>query len=296
MAIKKSKIQINQLYTSKTLITTIVGICLGIFALKGFMIPNLFMDGGVTGISLLMHEIFSLNFSAVFLIINLIFCILAYKYVSKLFAIRTFLAVSILALGVEFIHIEAITKDKLLIAIFGGSLMGLAMGMVIRGGAALDGFEVLAVFTTRKIGFTISEVILFFNTIIFMVAALRFGVETAMYSLITYFAAVKMADYVVDGIEENTALTIISKTPDLVKDSLVNNFNKGITVYKGERGYLPGDLNHHLACDIIVIIVTRLEILNIREEVTRLDPEAFMYVNSIKETRGGVVKMKHGHK
>jgi uncharacterized membrane-anchored protein YitT (DUF2179 family) len=293
---KKNKLLIKELYTFKTLITTLIGICLGIFALKGFMIPNLFMDGGVTGIALLLHEIFHLNFSAVFLIINLIFCLLAYKYVSKLFAIRTFIAVSLLCLGVELIHIQAVTTDKLLIAIFGGSLIGIAMGLVIRGGAALDGFEVLAVFTTRKIGFTMSEVILFFNTIIFMVAALRFGVETAMYSLITYFAAVKMADYVVDGIEENTALTIISKNPELIKDILVNNFNKGITVYKGERGYLPGDVNHHLACDIIVIIVTRLEILNIREEVAKLDPEAFMYVNSIKETRGGVVKMKHGHK
>ena len=294
--LKKSKIRISEIYTFKSLITSLVGICLGIFALRGFMIPNLFMDGGVTGISMLMHEIFHLNFSAIYLLVNLIFCILAYKYVSKLFAIRTFIAVSLLCLGVELVHIHAVTDDKLLIAIFGGSLIGLAMGLVIRGGAALDGFEVLAVFTTRKIGFTMSEVILFFNTLIFMAAALQFGIESAMYSLITYFAAVKMADYVVDGIEENTALTIISKDPDLIKDSLVNNFNKGITVYKGERGYLPGDVNHHLACDIIVIIVTRLEILNIREEVARLDPEAFMYVNSIKETRGGIVKMKHGHK
>jgi uncharacterized membrane-anchored protein YitT (DUF2179 family) len=129
-----------------------------------------------------------------------------------------------------------------------------------------------------------------------MIAALKFGVETAMYSLITYFAAVKMADYVVDGIEEYTALNIISKDPEAIKESLVVNFKKGITVYKGERGYLPGDLFHKIPVDIIVIIVTRLEILNIREEVARLDPEAFMYISSIKETKGGVVKVKHGHK
>ena len=161
----KSKIKLSEIYTLKSFITTMAGVCLGVFALRGFMIPNLFMDGGVTGISLLMHEIFHLNFSAVFLFINLIFCILAYKYVSKLFAIRTFLAVSVLCLGVEFIHIHAVTSDKLLIAIFGGSLIGVAMGLVIRGGAAIDGFEVLAVFTTRKIGFTMSEAILFFNSI-----------------------------------------------------------------------------------------------------------------------------------
>jgi uncharacterized membrane-anchored protein YitT (DUF2179 family) len=293
---KRTPVRLGDLYTFKSFFTTFVGICLGIFALKGFMIPNLFMDGGVTGISMLMHEIYNLNFSAVFLITNLIFCLLAYKYVSKLFAIRTFLAVLLLCLGVQFIHIQAVTTDKLLIALFGGSLIGLGMGLVIRGGAALDGFEILAVFTTRKIGFTMSEVILFFNSIIFMVAALKLGIESAMYSLITYFAAVKMVDYVVDGIEENTALTIISKNSELIKESLVINFHKGITVYKGERGYLPGDINHNVLCDIIVIIVTRLEILNIREEIARIDPEAFMYVNSIKETRGGIVKMKHGHK
>jgi uncharacterized membrane-anchored protein YitT (DUF2179 family) len=293
---KQRAIKVSEIYTFKSFITTFLGICLGVFALQGFMIPNLFMDGGVTGISLLLHEIFHMNFSVVFLIINIFFCVLAYKYVNKLFAVRTFFAVLLLCVGVEFVHIQAVTTDKLLIAIFGGSLMGLAMGLVIRGGAALDGFEILAVFTTRKIGFTMSEVILFFNTIIFSVAAIKFGVESAMYSLITYFAAVKMADYVVDGIEENTALTIISKTPELIKDALVNNFNKGITVYKGERGYLPGSVMNKISCDIIVVIVSRLEILNIREEIARLDPEAFMYVNSIKETKGGIVKTKHGHK
>ena len=294
--LKKSTLKLSELYTFKSFSTTLIGISLGIFALKGFMIPNLFMDGGVTGISLLLHEIFHLNFSGVYLIINLFFCILAYLYMGQEFAVRTFLAVLVLCAGVEFIHIKAITDDKFLTALFGGTIIGLGMGLVIRGGAALDGFEILAVFTIRKIGFTMSEVILFFNFVIFLLAAFRFGIETAMYSLITYFAAVKMCDYVVDGIEEYTALTIISKDPEKVKEILVNDFNKGITVYKGERGYLPGDIKHKIECDIIVIIVTRLELLNIREEIARVDPEAFMYVNSIKETKGGILKKKHSHK
>jgi uncharacterized membrane-anchored protein YitT (DUF2179 family) len=293
---KKITFNIGDLYTIKSLLYTISGICLGIFALKGFMIPNLFMDGGVTGISMISHEVFHLNFSITYLLINFVFCILAYLYMDKMFAIRTFIAVAILCFGVQYIEVGMVTSDKLLIAIFGGSLIGLGMGLVIRGGAVLDGFEILAVFTTRKVGFSMSEVILTFNFIIFLVAAFRFGIESAMYSLITYFAAVKMADYVVDGIEEYTALTIISKNPEKVKDTLVNTFNKGITVYKGERGYLPGDLEHKIECDIIVIIVTRLEILNIREEIAKVDPEAFMYVNSIKETKGGILKVKHGHK
>ncbi len=285
-----------KLYTWQGFVSSMLGVVLGVFALKGFMIPNLFMDGGITGISMLLHESYHLSFAFVYLVFNLIFCILAYVYVNKQFAIRTLVAVSILCAGVQFVDIQAITTDKLLIALFGGSIIGLAMGLVIRGGGALDGFEILALFTTRKIGFTVSEVILFFNSIIFLVAALKFGIESAMYSLITYFAAVKMADYVVDGIEEFTALTIISKKPEEIKKLLTEGFGKGITIYKGERGYLPGTTAGALACDIIVIIVTRLELLNIRDEISKTDPEAFMYVNSIKETRGGVVKkIRHEH-
>jgi uncharacterized membrane-anchored protein YitT (DUF2179 family) len=292
---KKPTFKLSELYTVKSLMLNLIGIAFGVFALKGFMIPNNFMDGGVTGISLITHEVFHLNFSAIYLFVNLIFCVLAYYYVNREFAIRTFLAVLVLSIGIEVIHIHAITNDKLLIALFGGALIGLGMGLVVRGGAALDGFEILAVFTTRKVGFTMSEVVLFFNFIIFLVAAFKFGIETAMYSLITYFTAVKMADYVVDGIEEYTALTIISHKPEAVKHLLINTFKKGITVYKGERGHLPGESNHKIDCDILVVIVTRLEILNIREEITRTDPSAFMYVNSIKETKGGVLKKKVKH-
>ena len=141
--------------------------------------------------------------------INLLFFIPAYKYVGKLFAIRSFIAVVFLAIGVQFVGVPQITSDKLLIAIFGGCFIGLGMGLVIRSGAALDGFEILALLTTRRSGFSMSEVILFFNSIIFLTAAFKFGIEKAMYSIITYYAALKMADYVVDGIEEFISFTVI---------------------------------------------------------------------------------------
>ncbi len=273
----------------------LVGVFLAVFALKGFMIPNGFLDGGVTGISILIHDLYKINFGLLVLVINLIFIIPAYHYVGKLFAIRSFIAIFLLSIGVELLKIDPITTDKLLIAVFGGAFIGLGMGLVIRSGAAIDGFEVLAVFTTRKIGFSISEVILFFNSLIFLTAAFHFGLESAMYSIITYFAAVKMVDYVVDGIEEYIALTIISKEPDNIKALLVNHFGKGITVYKGERGYLPGNFHVKVDCDIVTTIVTRLELLNINDKISKMDPTAFMYTNKIKETKGGIIKQRIKH-
>ncbi|HNB82263.1 MAG TPA: YitT family protein [Chitinophagaceae bacterium] len=273
----------------------LTGVGLAVFALKGFMIPNGFLDGGVTGISILLHELNHYSFSALVISINLLFFIPAYRLVGKLFAIRSLIAVALLAAGVQFLHIDAVTSDKLLIAIFGGCFIGLGMGLVIRSGAALDGFEILALFTTKRVGFSMSEVVLFFNSIIFITAATKFGVASAMYSIITYYAALKMADYVVDGIEEYIALTIISRDADLIKSLLVNRFGKGITVYKGERGYLPGTFEVKTDCDVVVTIVTRLELLNIHQEISKIDPKAFMYTHKIKETKGGIVKQRAGH-
>jgi uncharacterized membrane-anchored protein YitT (DUF2179 family) len=198
----------------------------------------------------------------------------------------------LLSIGLLFIEINPITHDKLLIAIFGGILMGTGVGLVIRGGGVIDGAEVIAVFTGRKTGFSNSEIILLINTIIFGIAAFQFGIETAMYSIITYFTATRAINYVVDGIEEFTAMNIISSRQEEVKNFLVNELGKGITVYKGERGYLPGSFDIKTDCEIIVTIVTRLEIKQIQDAVQAIDPQAFMYVHSIKEASGGILKAK----
>ncbi len=295
MRAKNNLLDLKNLYTPKSFLLMILGVSFAVFALKGFMIPNGFLDGGVTGISLLLQEMHHGNFSVLVLSINLLFFIPAYKYVGKLFAIRSFIAVVFLAIGVHSLCINPVTTDKLLIAIFGGCFIGLGTGLVIRSGAALDGFEILAVFTMKKSGFSMSEVVLFFNSIIFLTAAFEFGIGAAMYSIITYFAALKMADYVVDGIEEYISLTIISKESEKIKSLLVNYFGKGITVYKGERGYLPGTFHLKTDCDVIVTIVTRLELVSINNEINKVDEHAFMYTHKIKETKGGVLKHKAGH-
>ena len=269
-----------------------VGILMAVLAMKGFMIPNNLLDGGITGISILLYELLHWNISVLVIVLNALFIYLGYRRIGKTFAVQTSIAVILLAIALFLIHIKPITSDKLLIAVFGGLLMGTGVGLVIRGGGVIDGAEVIAVFTGRKTGFSNSEIIILINTIIFAVAAVQFTLETAMYSIITYFTSTRAINYVVDGIEQFTAVNIISSKPAEIKHFLVNELGKGITVYKGERGYLPGSFDIKTDTDIIVTIVTRLEIRLIEEALHKIDPKVFMYVQSIKEASGGVLKPK----
>jgi uncharacterized membrane-anchored protein YitT (DUF2179 family) len=289
---KNEPVDWHKVANLKNLLHIAVGITLAVLAMKGFMIPNKFLDGGITGISILLYEIFHINISALVIVLNALFIYLGYKRIGKTFAVQTTIAVILLSVALFFINIKPITSDKLLIAIFGGLLMGTGVGLVIRGGGVIDGAEVIAVFTGRKTGFSNSEIIMLINTIIFAVAAFQFGIETAMYSVITYFTATRAINYVVDGIEQFTAVNIISARHEEIKNFLVNEMGKGITVYKGVRGYLPGSFDIKNDVDIIVTIVTRLEIKQMEEALQKIDPKVFMYVQSIKEASGGILKAR----
>jgi uncharacterized membrane-anchored protein YitT (DUF2179 family) len=293
---KTDRVNWQSVWNFKNFLFIISGSGLAVLAMKGFMIPNRFLDGGITGISILLHEMFHFNISILVVVLNLPFIYLGYRKIGKTFAVQTSIAVLLLAAGLLFIDINPITSDKLLIAIFGGILIGTGVGLVIRSGGVIDGAEVIAVFTRRKTGFSNSEIIMLINCIIFAVAALQFGIETAMYSIITYFTATRATNYVVDGIEEFTAMNIVSAQQEEIKNFLVNELGKGITVYKGERGYLPGSFDIKTDCEIIVTIVTRLEIKQIQDGISSIDPKAFMFVQSIKEASGGILKAKtHAH-
>ncbi len=293
---KSDSVDWKRIWSIKNILHILLGTGLAVLAMKGFMIPNQFLDGGMTGIAILLHEIFHFNISILVIILNLLFIYLGYRKIGKTFAVQTTIAVLLLSVGLFFIDINPITTDKLLIAIFGGLLMGTGVGLVIRGGGVIDGAEVIAVFTRRKVGFSNSEIIMLINCIIFAVAALEFGIETAMYSVITYFTATRATNYVVDGIEEFTAMNIVSAQQEEIKNFLVNELGKGITVYKGERGYLPDSFDIKTDCEIIVTIVTRLEIKQIQDALIKIDPKAFVYVQSIKEATGGILKAKaHAH-
>ena len=271
---------------------TLVGILFCSFALKSFLIPNKFFDGGMTGISLLLQEIYDLNIAWVIVVVNIPLIIMGAFQVSRAFAIRTFIAVIFLGLCLHYIPYHTITSDKLLVSIFGGVFMGIGVGMAIRGGCALDGIEVLALYTGKRISFTISELILGINIVIFLIAGIELGLQTALYSILTYYAASRTISFVIEGVEEYTGVTIISAESEKVKEALVMDLGRGITVYKGERGYLKQSFNISHPVDIVFTVVTRLEVRRLRNLVYDIDPKAFIFTSTIKEAAGGVLKKR----
>ncbi len=281
--------------TFMDVILIIAGVIITSFALQGFLVPNKFFDGGITGISLLVHEIYHINLAYVIVLANLPFVIMSAYAINKGFAIKTFFCIVLLSICLLYPDFPVITDDKLLIAIFGGFFLGLGIGLTMRAGCAVDGIEVLALYTLRRSSFTISEIILGLNIIIFSMAAFKFGIPVALYSMLTYFTASKTIDYVIEGIQAYTGVTIISGKSDELKHRLVNELGRGITVYKGERGYLPGKFDVHDDCDIIFTIITRLELRKLKNMVTEVDPNAFVFANTIKETSGGIIKRRHVH-
>jgi uncharacterized membrane-anchored protein YitT (DUF2179 family) len=277
------------------LFCVVMGILFCGFALRGFLVPNGFFDGGVTGISLELHEFYHLNIAWVIVACNIPLVIMGAFQVGRQFAIRTFAAIIGLGLCLAFMPYPEITSDKLLVSIFGGVFMGIGVGLSIRGGCALDGIEVLALYTGKRVSFTISEIILGINVIIFLIAAIFKGLPTALYSILTYYAASRTLNFVIEGVEEYTGVTIISGESEIIKQRLVMELNRGITVYKGERGYLKNSFDIHHPVDIVFTVVTRLEVRRLRNLVHGIDPKAFVFTSTIKEAAGGVLKKRARH-
>ncbi len=270
------------------------------FALKGLLIPNDFLDGGVTGISLLLHELYHVNIAWVIVALNIPLILAGAYHVNKRFALKTLACVVGLGLCLAFIHYPVITTekyDKILVALFGGFFLGIGIGLAMRAGCAIDGIEVLALYTLKRSSFTISEIILGLNVIIFLIAAMKLGLVISFYSMLTYYVASRTIDYVVEGLEEYTGVTIISGKSEEIKEQLVIKLGKGITVYKGERGFLKDNFKHHAACDIVFTVVTRLEVRRLKNMIHTIDPNAFVFTNTIKEVAGsgGVIKHHKGH-
>lgn len=270
----------------------ILSIC---FALKSLLIPNHFFDGGVTGIALVIYKKYHFNVALIFILFNLPFLILGGKLINKSFTIKSIIAIIVLGLCLLIIPFPPISHDKLIVSVFGGFFIGLGIGFGMKSGIALDGIEVLAVYTGKKVGFSMSEIILGINILIFLVAGIFFGLESAFYSMLTYFVASKTIDYVVEGFEEFTGVTIISSKSEEVKEFLVLQMGKGITVYKGERGFMKDNFEHSIETDIVYTVVTRLEVRKLKNAIHQIDEKAFIFSCSIKETAGGILKKKHSH-
>lgn len=287
--------ELNLSYIIQDTIYIVLGILFSAFAMKSFLVPNHFLDGGVTGISLLGHEVFHWNLGLLLILTNLPFIIMGAYQISKGFAIKTAIAVVGLAIALQYIEFPTVTSDNLLISIFGGFFLGLGIGLAMRGGCAIDGLEVLALYTLKKTSFTITEMIMGMNIVLFLSAGIHFGLETALYAMLTYYIAMRTIDYVIEGMEAYTGVTIISGKSEEIKDALVLRMGRGITIYKGERGFMKDSYEVSHECDIVFTVITRLEVRKLKNVVHQIDPRAFVFTHTIKETAGGVLKRKVTH-
>lgn len=266
------------------------GIFAAAFGLESFLLPNRFIDGGATGISLLIAEISSQPLWLLIILVNLPFLVLGYRVIGKNFAIKASLAILGLGLVLAGLDFPEVTEDSLLVAVFGGFFLGAGIGLSIRGGGVLDGTEVLAIFLSRKLGTKIGDIIIIINVIIFLAAAYLLSIETALYSMLTYLAASRTLDFVVEGIEEYTGVTIISDFSEDIRLMITEKLGRGLTIYKAKGGY--GKNGTHNEYDVIYTVVTRLEISKLNKEIARIDPKAFVVMNSINDTKGGMVKKR----
>ena len=267
----------------------LLGILSAGMGLKGFLLSSRFIDGGVTGISMLLAEVFHFPLPILLVVFNLPFIALGYKQVGAKFAVKSAVAISGLAVALAVIPYPDVTPNQLLTAVFGGFFIGAGIGLTIRGGAVLDGTEIAAILLSKKSNLLkVNDIILILNIIIFIVAAFELGIENAMYSILTYFAAAKTIEFLLYGIEEYHAIIITSDCHELIRQNLVSR-GRSVTIYKGQGGVSNTER------DILYVVVTRLEVGEIKNAVKKLDPNAFIIVHAISDAEGGLIKKNDFH-
>jgi uncharacterized membrane-anchored protein YitT (DUF2179 family) len=263
----------------------ICGVVSACFGLKSFLMPSHFIDGGVTGISLLISTLTGWKLPILIVVINIPFILMGYKQIGAAFAIKTMIAITLLSLALLFLPFQPITHVPLLIAFFGGFFLGGGIGLAMRGGCVIDGTEVLALYISRNSMFTVGNIILILNIVIFAFAAYFLNIETALYAILTYLSASNTIDFIVNGLEAYTGVTIISEKNEEIKNFIINNMKRGVTIYKGEGGYLEKK-----DIDIIYTVLTKLEMSKLQSEIRQIDPDAFVVQQQIADIKGGVVK------
>lgn len=260
------------------------------FALEGFLIPNSMIDGGIVGISMMLSHITKFNLGIVLVVVNLPFIFLALQKLGPLFVAQTIYAIAMLAIGVNIFHHHPATDDILLATVFGGVVLGIGVGIVLRNNAAMDGTEILAIRLAKRWGFSIGEIIMFFNIFIYTAAGFLYGWDKAMYSVLVYFITYKVIDIVLEGLNESKSVTIISDKSDEIGNNIMKKLDIGVTYISGKGGYTGQEKN------IIYCVVSRLEMAKLKELIKSIDPSAFLAVESVHEVEGVRIKEKKSSK
>ncbi|SDY49896.1 Uncharacterized membrane-anchored protein YitT, contains DUF161 and DUF2179 domains [Thermoactinomyces sp. DSM 45892] len=274
----------------KRIVMILFGAILVAVGLEIFLVPNQIMDGGIVGISMLLSYLTGFKLGVLLFVLNLPFFFLGYKQIGKTFALSTLFGVIVMSVSTYYLHsVPPLTEDPLLAAVFGGIVIGIGVGLVIRYGGSLDGTEILAILFNKKTSFSVGQIVLFFNLFILGSAGFLFGWERAMYSFIAYFIVFKLLDVVIEGFDETKLVWIMSEEPEKLGSCILSSLGRGVTYLSGEGGY-TGEYKKVIFC-----VVTRLEEAKLKEIVEEIDPQAFLAVGNIHEVRGGHFKKRAVH-
>lgn len=261
-----------------------VGVLSAGLGLKGFLLPSHFIDGGVTGISMLVSILSAADLPLLLLLFNVPFIVIGYRSIGTSFALKSAVGIVALAVCLYLIDYPVVTEDKLLTAVFGGFFLGAGIGLSVRGGGVLDGTEIMALILSKRTGITVGDIILMLNIVIFSVAAVFLGIEPALYSMLTYFTVSRTIDFLIHGIEEYQGVMIVSQRSEEIREVILRGLNRGVTIYKGYGGQTRTEQ------DILFCVVTRLEIPKVKSAIKEIDPGAFIVIHQISDATGGVMK------
>lgn len=274
----------------KRFIFITIGAILMAIALELFLVPNKLLDGGIVGISIMMSHFLKLPIGLFIFILNIPFFYLGYKQIGKTFALSTLYGIGILSIGTALLHpVPAFADEKFLVTIFGGVILGLGVGIVIRYGGSLDGTEILAILINNKTPFSVGEIVMVINFFIYTAAGFVFTWESAMYSVIAYFIAAKTIDIVQQGLDESKSVWIISDQYEEIGDAINDRLGRGVTYLKGEGAYTGDDKK------VIFCVITRLEEFKLKDIVNHYDDSAFVAIGNVSEVKGGRFKKKDIH-
>ena len=265
-----------------------IAIVLASIGLKAFLLPNGFLDGGVTGISILLNKITGFEISIILPVISIPFFVIGWFTVSKRIVIRSLISVLILSLVIHFENFQPITDDKLLISIFGGLFLGAGIGIAIKNGSVLDGSEILGIFVNERTGISIGLIIFWFNVVLFLLAGFLFSLEVAMYSVLTYIITAKTIDLILEGFEDYVGLMIVTSKSGEMQKTLLKDIGQGMTIYQGTKGY--GSQGEKQNLEMIHTVVNRIDTKKVYRVLKKVDKDAFVIEFDVNKVSGGVLR------
>ena len=267
-----------------------LGAILMAVALELFLVPNNVLDGGIVGISIITSHLTKIKLGLIIFLLNIPFFFLGYKQIGRTFALSTLYGITILSISTALLNpIEPFVSEVFLATIFGGVILGIGVGLVIRYGGSLDGTEILAILLNKKSPFSVGEIVMLFNLFIFIAAGFVFTWESALYSMISYFIAYKSIDIVVQGLDESKSVWIISDEYEEIGDTINDRLGRGVTYLSGEGAYTGDDKK------VVFCVITRLEEAKLKDIVLEIDPTSFIALGNITEVRGGRFKKRDIH-